>query len=173
MFAETLLPTLVVAALGQAAAVVYLRTGRFWVGLIATAGLWIAIDWWLLQRYLYEVPVSAQRLPAATVQAIALLTVLALLWAAVRRWRSRRHRQQRFADGMRAFLADDLGAARRSFRQLVWSDPWDAGAWIALGDVLRADRKNGPARRCYRQAAAVDGVGRYADLLRVRRHEAG
>jgi tetratricopeptide (TPR) repeat protein len=170
VFAASLLFQLLILAIGQGAAVYYLRTGRFWVGCLSTAALWAAFDWWLLQRYVLATGADALWPPASTLQAVALATVLALAFGL---WRRRfsavaRARAAHFGDGMASFLRGDHDAARATFGRLVAADPWDAAAWVALGDVWQGCGQFARARRCWRRAAAVDTRGVYEDLLRLR-----
>lgn len=151
---------------GQAAAWIYLRTGRLLLGILATACVWILFDWWLLVRYVFTGD-NTLGTAAALLQATAIWTAL---WLAFGRWRRRwsaaaRSRTERFAAGMAQYLRRDQAAARATFTGLVRTDPWDAAAWIALGDVLARAGATSRARRCYRRARAVDIQRQYADLI--------
>lgn len=171
MFAAFFLPNLLAFVLGQAAAWYYLRSGRFWLGVGATVLLWLSLDWWLVARYVLAVEPVELRLPAAALQALAVATVGALafgLWR--RRWSAvARARTRHFGDGLSAYLRSDYAAARATFTRLVRSNPWDAAAWIALGDVLARSGQPGKAQRCYRRASAVDTQRAYVDLIQQRR----
>lgn len=174
MFAALFLPNLLAFVIGQSAAWYYLRTGRFWTGFTTTVLLWVLLDWWLVARYVLAVEAVELRLPAAALQALALATAAALafgLWR--RRWsKTARARTEHFGAGLRAFLRSDYGDAQATFTRLVRTDPWDAAAWIALGDVLARSGQPGKAQRCYRRAHAVDTRQGYADLIRQRRQPA-
>lgn len=175
MFAAHLLPLLLAFALGQAAAWYYLRSGRVVAGLAATVMLWGALDWWVVGRYVLGHDEAALRLPAVVLQGAAAATVAALaagLWR--RRWsRAARARRDRFAEALHAYLRSDYAAARGAFTRLVRTDPWDAAAWIALGDVFARTGVRRRARRCYRRAGAVDTAGAFTDLLQRRRTRTG
>lgn len=152
---------------GQAAAWIYLRTGRLLLGILATACVWILFDWWLLVRYVFAADADTLGTVAGLLQATAIWIAL---WLAFGRWRRRwsaaaRSRTERFAAGMAQYLRRDHAAARATFTGLVRTDPWDAAAWIALGDVFARAGAAARARRCYRRARAVDIQGQYADLI--------
>lgn len=169
MFAALTLPTLLAFVAGQAAAWYYLRTGRFWLGAAATIVLWSLFDWWAVARFVFAAGPDELRVPASLLQAVAVLTMLALLFAQWRRrWSSTaRHRRAHFTAGLTQLLRSDYAAARATFARLVRTDPWDTAAWIALGDVHRHDGKPARAKRCYRRAAAVDIDRTHADLLKL------
>lgn len=167
MFGSHLLTNLIVFLGGQAAAWFCLRTGRFLWGAIGTTALWLLLDAWLLTRYVFDGPDGLRTGALWGLQAVAVFLVVSL---AIARWRRRwsaaaKQRTPRFAAGMASYLRSDYPAALAGFRQLVRTDPWDAAAWIALGDALRHSGQAGPARRCYRRAAAVDVRRQYRDLL--------
>jgi hypothetical protein len=171
VFAAHVLPQLLAFALGQAAAWYYLRSGRVGTGLVATIALWGAIDWWAVARYVLGHDELSLRTPALVLQGTALATVAALLVALWRRrWSATaRCRRAHFTAGLTAFLRSEYGDARATFTRLVRADPWDAAAWIALGDVLARTGARRRARRCYRRAGAVDVRGAWTDLLQRRR----
>ncbi len=166
MFADSFLPNLALFVLGQAAAWFYLRTGRFLIGAVATAALWIAADWAAVARFAFE---NDTHYHAAlfTMQGTAFGITLLL---AYQQWRRRwspasRQRHERFAAGMAAYLRHDHDAARAAFRRLVATDPWDAAAWLALGNAYRRSGDVGAARRCYRRGQRVDKRGEYTELV--------
>ena len=171
VFADHFLPNLLLFVLGQASAWFFLRTGRLALGWGGTVGLWVLLDAWLLGRY-------ALGAGPGTLWALVLsLQLLALSLAGVLahgRWRRRwsaaaKQRKERFAAGLVQFLRSDHDAACATFTQLVQVDPWDAVAWIALGDALAARGESARAPRCYRRAAAVDVAKDFGDLLRHHR----
>lgn len=173
MFGSHLLTNLLVFLAGQAAAWFCLRTGRFRWGAVGTTALWLLLDAWLLTRYVFDGPGWLRTTSLWGLQLVAVFLVGSLLLA---RWRRRwsaaaKERTQRFTAGMASYLRSDYPAARVTFRQLVRTDPWDAAAWIALGDVLRRSGQAGAARRCYRRAAAVDTEHRYRDLIEQLRND--
>ncbi len=171
MFAANLLPILLAFAVGQAAAWYYLRSGRWRIGLAATVLLWAALDWWLVARYVLADDPVALRAPAAALQAVAVATAAALLAGLWRRRHSAtaRARTAHFARGLAHYLRSEYQPARATFTRLVRTDPWDAAAWIALGDVLARTGQSRRARRCYRRASAVDTTRAWSDLLQRRR----
>jgi len=168
VFVDAVVGNLLVFAFGQAFAWLYLRTGRFWVGTAATTLLWVAIDWWLVGRYLLDAAPSQQALPVLLLQATAAVTSIAYLWAVVRRRRAATARAERFGAGVRQLLTGAYEPAQATFEQLCWSDPWDVSAWLARGDVLRRRGDARRAGRCYARARAVDVRKRFDDLLRHR-----
>jgi hypothetical protein len=174
VFADAVLPNLLVFACGQLAAWLYLRTGRFWLGTAATTALWVLLDWWLVARYLFGVPAADQRLPLLLLQLVAVATVVAFGLARLRRRLAGPRRAERFRAGIAFLLANDRTAAIAAFRRLVRCDPWDVAAWIALGDALWRTGDERCARRAWRRAGSVDIGGGYADLLSHRaRRERG
>ena len=52
-----------VFAVGQAFAWLFLRSGRFWLGAGATVALWTFIDWWLVARFVLGDPVEGLQWP--------------------------------------------------------------------------------------------------------------
>lgn len=154
-----------VFAVGQAFAWLFLRSGRFWLGAAATVALWTFTDWWLVSRFLLATPAEGQQLPLLGLQVTALLTAAAYLWARLRKRLAAPKRADRFREGIQQLLSGKLAAADTTFRQLAWVDPWDPSAWIARGDACRRQGAIGRARRCYRRAGGVDVKGRFADLL--------
>ena len=167
MFADQFLPNLSVFVLGQAAAWYYLRTGRFWIGALSTAALWVLADLLLVARFVFGVSSQDLALPLFLLQGVALGTLAALLLALWRRrWSATaRARPQLFAAAMAQYLRCDHVAAASTFRRLTRADPWDVAAWTALGNVLAASAQPQRARRCYRRAAQVDTGRRFADFL--------
>ena len=166
------LPILLVFAAGQAAALWYLRTGRFLPGFVTTTALWLSLDWWMLARFVFEATPTSLRAPALSLWLSSLAAVVTLGYALLRRRRGRALRRERFAAALHAHLRNDHAAARRTLQQLVWHDPWDAAAWLLLGDVLRREQKTSRALRCYRRAAALDTQNVYEHLLQHRRRVA-
>ncbi|MCB9876460.1 MAG: hypothetical protein H6835_02570 [Planctomycetes bacterium] len=169
MFVDALWANLAVFAVGQLVAVGYLRTGRFWLGMAATVALWGGLDWWLVQRFLFAATEAEQRLPLLLVQVTAVVVVTAWTWARLRRRAGRATRTARYRAGLQALLAGEAAAAVATFRALCWSDPWDASAWLGLGDALRRNGEPSRARRAYRRAEGVDVRRELADLLAHRR----
>lgn len=165
MFVDAVLANVLVFAVGQVFAWLFLRTGRFWVGAAATTALWGSVDWWLVQRFLLADPAEGQQFPVLMLQATALLVTVSYLWARLRKRLAAPHRPDRFRQGTAELLQGKLQAAEATFRQLVWSDPWDVSAWISRGDAFRRLGVVAKARRCYRRAGGVDGNKQFADLL--------
>lgn len=154
-----------VFAVGQAFAWLFLRSGRFWLGAGATVALWTFIDWWLVTRFVLATPVEGQQMPLLSLQVTALLTTAAYLWARLRKRLAAPKRADRFREGLQQLLSGKLAAADITFRQLAWVDPWDPSAWIARGDACRRQGAAGRARRCYRRAGGVDVKKQFTDLL--------
>ena len=164
-------PDLLLFLTGQACAWFYLRTGRFWVGFAGTALLWGLLDAWLLLQFVFVVdgPLAFQVLCALRATAGALVLCLGYAqWR--RRWSAAaKQRDARFAAGTVQFLRADFAAAKATFLGLVRTDPWDAIAWIWLGDVCARSGEPIRARRCYHRAAGVDTEKVCADLLQLGR----
>lgn len=168
MFADAFLPNLLLLLAGQAAAWFHLRTGRFWLGVAVTAALWGFADWVLVAKFVYAAAGPDYLVPLAAMQGTAFA---AASWLAFALWRRRysalaKARPQQFRSGLTAYLRSDLDAARRTFGGLVRCNPWDAAAWLALGNVERQRGRAGAARACYRRARAVDRAADYRDLVR-------
>lgn len=174
MFAAHFLPNLVVFVAGQAAAWYYLRSGRHGLGVAITVPLWALLDWWLVARYVFAVDAVELLWPATALQALTAATVAALAFGLWRRRHSAvaRARTTWFGDGMAQYLRSDYGAACATFTRLVRTNPWDAAAWIALGDASARLGQLARAQRCYRRASSVDTQRAYADLLQLRRQRA-
>lgn len=171
MFLAQFLPNFLFFVAGQAAAVAYLRTGRFWWGAIGTVLLWLLLDVWLVATYVLDADGALRWWPLLGIQLVALVLVGTLGYAFWRRrWsQDAKQREGRFRTGLAAYLRGDYKAARETFTQLAAVDPWDAAAWIALGDVLRRTGQGPKAKRCYRRAFAVDRNKAFSDLLRHHR----
>lgn len=165
MFVDAVVANVLVFAVGQVFAWLFLRSGRFWLGAGATVALWTFIDWWLVARFLLATPAEGQQMPLLCLQGTAVLTTAAYLWARLRRRLAAPKRADRFREGIQQLLSGKLTAADTTFRQLAWVDPWDPSAWIARGDACRRQGVLGRARRCYRRAGGVDVKGQFADLL--------
>ncbi|MEO6597177.1 MAG: tetratricopeptide repeat protein [Planctomycetota bacterium] len=167
MFADLFLPNLLLFAAGQSAAWYYLRTGRFFVGASATAALWLLADWFVLAKFVFGASPADQQLPLWLLQVVAVGTVAALVFGLWRRkWSAvARQRPALFQAGIEQYLLSDYGAAKATLRRLVRTDPWDAAAWIALGNVFARLTRPARARTCYRRALAVDMKRAYADLV--------
>jgi hypothetical protein len=165
VFVDAVMANVLVFAVGQVFAWLFLRSGRFWMGAGATVALWTFIDWWLVSRYLLANPPEGQQVPLLGLQATVALTTAAYLWALVRRRLAAPKRADRFREGIQQLLSGKLADADTTFRQLAWVDPWDPSAWIARGDACRRQGVIGRARRCYRRAGGVDVKGQFADLL--------
>ncbi len=154
---------------GQFAAWHYLRTGRLAVGFGATVLLWGLLDAWLVAHYAYRLdgPPWSWLLVGFQATAVATLGTLVFgLWR--RRWsKTARERTRWFGLGLAEYLRGDLPAAIATFRKLLRCDPWDAAAWLALGNVLRGQGNLRKARACYRNALRVDRDGVYRDHARL------
>jgi hypothetical protein len=170
VFADHVLFNLFVFVVGQAAAWWNLHTGRFWLGITTTVALWLLLDWWLLARYVFGASGASLIAPLLLMQVVAVAAAAAQLWAQWRRrWSSTaRSRPQLFTSALVAYMRDDHGSARALLRRLVFSDPWDVAAWLALGDVHRQLGEGRHAKWCYLRARGVDTAGVYGDLLRYR-----
>ncbi|MFN6148284.1 MAG: hypothetical protein ACK5AL_18150 [Planctomycetota bacterium] len=166
-----LLPNVLAFCVGQVAAWHYLRTGRAWVGGLATLGLWLLLDAWLLARYVYVADAGTLRLLAGSLQVLAVGTTLRLLQQLWRRRRSAaaRRRTDRHREAIGAYLRGDWRLAVAGYRALVRTDPWDAAAWIGLGDAIARTGNRKAAARCYWRAQGVDVGKAHADLLQLRR----
>lgn len=165
MFVDAVGANVLVFAVGQVFAWLFLRTGRFWVGAGATILLWVSIDWWLVQRYLLATPPEGQQLAVWLLQITAVAVTLSYVWAIVRRRLAAPQRPARFRSALAELLQGKSKQAEASFAGLVWSDPWDASAWIGRGDSFRRLGVLGKARGCYRRAIGVDTKKEFADLV--------
>ena len=167
MLVDAFLPNLLVFLAGQAAAWYYLRTGRLWIGGVAMAVIWVAADWAVIAHYVFERRADFE-IALWVMQITAVLVVIALGWAlARRRWSATaRQRPDLFRQGIRDYLGGKHEAARTTFRRLLAADPWDAAAWLALGNVLRRLGREPGARRAYGRCLRVDLSGEYTDLAR-------
>jgi len=164
---ETFLPNLVLFLGGQAAAWIYLRTGRFVLGGGAMAALWVLADWALVARLVFAETGPHFTATLLAMQLVALLTIAALAFG---RWRARwsktaKQRPELFAAGLTQYLRNELDGAAVTFRRIVRANPWDAAAWVALGNVRRSEGKTRVARACYRRARCVDRQREYADFI--------
>ena len=166
MLVESFLANLALFVAGQAAAWYYLRTGRLWWGGLSMAVLWVAADWAVVARYVFGDTGAHYRTALLVLQLTAIATVVALgvaLWR--RRWSATaRQRGELFAEGTRHYLASRHEAARAMFVRLVRADPWDAAAWLALGNAQRRLGQTAASRRSYRRCRRVDLAGEYAEL---------
>ena len=175
MFAASWLTNLLAFVVGQGASLFYLRTGRRWIGLAGAVATWLLLDWWLLLRCVHGADTPELGLASGALQ-LAAAMVAGSLGVAV--WRRRysaaaRQRTALFAAGMTAYLRSDYAAARATFARLVRTDPWDAAAWIALGEVFGRAGEAKRARRCWRRARAVDTKAEFSDVLRSSRRATG
>lgn len=170
MYVTAFLPNLIAFACGQTAAWHYLRTGRSWVGSLLTLGVWSLLDAWLLARYVFAAEPAVLRALAFGLQGLAFAAVAWLLFALWRRrWSAAaRARPERYRLALDAFLRGEWAAAQAGYRALVRTDPWDAAAWMGLGDTLARAGDGKAATRCYRRAAGVDVGRHFADLLQLR-----
>jgi tetratricopeptide (TPR) repeat protein len=130
--------------------------------------LWGFADWALVAKFVYAAAGQELALPLYAMQGTA---VAVAGWLAFALWRRRfsavaKARPQHFRAGLTAYLRSDLDGAGRVFRRLLRCNPWDAAAWLALGNVERRAGRAGAARRCYRRARAVDRAADYQDLAR-------
>lgn len=169
MILESFLPNLALFVAGQAAAWFYLRTGRLWLGGVAMATMWIAADWALVARYVFDDVGGQFRVALLVMQVAVILMLIAVAFAQWRRrWsKTARNRGRLFGQGMERYLRGAHDESRQIFVRLVRSDPWDAAAWLALGNVLHRLRQPAAARRCYRRCLRVDVNAEYGDLAKV------
>lgn len=170
MFADHPLANLLLFCGGQAAAWYYLRTGRTWIGLASTGSLWVLADWYFVAKFVFGAVGQDLVVPLTGLQVVAAGTALALLGGLWRRkWSATaRRRGELFGQGITSYLRGESEVARGTFRRLVRADPWDAAAWIALGNVEARAGRWGAARRCLRRGRAVDQTGQYADYVAFR-----
>ena len=165
VFIDAVMANVLVFAVGQVFAWLFLRTGRFWLGAGTTVVLWVSIDCWLVQRYVLATPPDGQQFALLCLQVTAVLTTFSYLWACVRKRLAAPSRTNGYRRGIRQLLAGDLSEADATFRDLAWANPWDPSAWIGRGDACRRLGIVNRARRCYKRAASVDVKGQFADLL--------
>lgn len=170
--AAVLDPLLFVA--GQAATVFCLRSGRPWIGFGGLLVSWTLLDVWLVLHFVF---VESTTTAGIVLWSLRAQSAAIASWLAYALWRRRhsaaaRSRSAEFAKGTAQYLRSELAAAEATFRGLVRVDPWDAMAWLWLGDVRRERGDHARARRCYRRAASVDRRREHADLLALGRlHE--
>ena len=162
---DAFLPNLLVFVLGQAVAWFHLRSGRWVVGALLSAILWVLADWVLVAKNAFAATGAQQLVPLVAMQAIA---IGASLWLGFRQWLRRRsatarQRSQLFTEGLAAYLRGDLERASAIFRRLVRVDPWDAAAWIAAGNVERRHGRPKRAGRCWWRGLGVDRQRAFAD----------
>lgn len=153
-----LLATVLLFALGTAAALYYLRTGRFWAGVLITALLWSSADLALLRRFVYG---DLGGWFQVGIVGVLVTGGSATAWLVFQLWRRRysapaRSRLALFRGGLVAYLRGDLATAAATFVRLVRCDPWDAAAWCALANVHARAGRPRRARWCRARAAAVD-----------------
>ena len=165
MFLDAVWAHLGMFVVGQVFAWRYARSGRFWLGAGATALLWLALDAWLVSRYVLALAVNVQVGALALLYAVVFVTAASFLWAAVRRLRGRRTRTARHREAMACLMRGDAAAAIAAYRGLVWSDGWDAPAWVGLGDAERRCGQPRRAARSYRRARSVDVGAQLRDLI--------
>lgn len=169
MFVEAVWVHLVAFGAGQAAAWAYARSGRFWVGAASTALLWGAADWWLVSRFLLDVGPSRLWGPLLLLHGVVVATAVPYVWARLRRRRGRRTYAARHRAALAMLLRGAQTQAESAYRELVWTDAWDASAWIGLGDAQRRRGDLRGAARSYGRALAVDVRRDLADLIEHRR----
>ena len=168
MFADHWWPNIVLFAAGQAASWYYMHTGRTRIGVASAVALWVLADWFLVAKYVFDAAGTDLLLPLASMQVVAAATAGALsfaLWR--RRWSAAaKQRTPAFAAAITAYMRGDLDEARSRLRRLVRTDPWDAAAWVALGNVAMRAGERWRARRCYRRALGVDTKKQFVDFVR-------
>jgi hypothetical protein len=169
VFPDLFLPNLLVFALGQAAAIVYMRSGLVRPGVVLLLALLLTADAALLARFAYGHRDAWFFLPLAAMQALALLGAGWLLFAGARRRWSRTSRQKStlFDQAFVAYLKNDLPAAARQLTVLRRADPWDPVVAIGLANVLRLQGKQRQAKGLYRRARSLDRRGEYSDLVTI------
>ncbi|MCK5940408.1 MAG: hypothetical protein KAI24_00450 [Planctomycetes bacterium] len=165
MFVDAVWANVLLFAVGQVFAWLYMRGGRFWLGAGATLALWVAIDWWLISRFLLDATAAEQRAPVLLLQVTAIAIGTAFVWSRIRSLRGRSTRGERHRSAVACALSGDHAGAAARYRELVWSDGQDAAAWIGLGDAMRRGGHARRARSAYARAAAVDVTRAFADLL--------
>ncbi|MGC6489070.1 MAG: hypothetical protein ACON4Z_15590 [Planctomycetota bacterium] len=168
MFLDAVWAHLGMFAIGQLFAWRYARSGRFWLGASATALLWIALDAWLVARYVLDLASPLQAAPLVALYAVVLGTAASFLWAGIRRLRGRSTRRARHAAAIACSLRGAGEEAIGAYRGLVWADGWDVAAWVGLGDAERRYGKPRRAARCYRRARSVDVARRFLDVIEHR-----
>ena len=173
MFVEAVWIHVVAFGAGQAAAWAYARSGRFWVGAVSTVSLWVAADWWLVSRFLLEVGPARLWAPLLLLHGVALATAASYVWARLRRRGGRRARAARHRAALALLLRGEQARAEVAYRELVWTDAWDASAWIGLGDAQRRGGDLRKAARSYRRALGVDVRRDFVDLIEHRRASLG
>ena len=167
MFQDSLLANALLFALGQAAAIGHLRTGRIRRGMALMFVGWVLADVALLARFAFA---GGQ---LVFVGALVLLQIYSAVEAAL--FAFGRLRRRRAAVRGRAgalyrqalvhYLRNELEPAERICRGLLRADPWDVEAALSLGCVLARSGRPRRARGWLRAARALDTQERYGDLI--------
>lgn len=167
MFPDLFLPNLLFFAVGQTAAVVYMRSGFVRPGVALLLFLLLCADVALLARFAYGHRDAWFFLPLSAMQAGALAGVAWLLFAGARRRWSKASRQKRvlYEQAFVAYLRNDLASAAQHFTVLHRADPWDPVFAIGLANVRRLQGDHRGAQGLYRRARSLDRRGEYSDLV--------
>lgn len=167
MFADHLLPNLLIFLVGQAAVIGLLRTGLVAHGVALVLGTWLFADAALVARLVFAIDGAGY---VALLVAMQVLSLGGAAWLLHGRWRRTRpgviaDRERSFRDALRHYLRDELDASARILAGLCRRDPWDLPARLLRARVDAAAGRGERARAGLRRARGLDGAERYADLI--------
>lgn len=170
MFADRLLPNLLLFATAIAVAIAWLRTGMILRGVLLLFAVLATADATLLIRFVFADRGPTYTAALTAMQIVAALGIGTLTAQLLRRRLSAdlRRRPALFDQGLRHYLRDELPAAQAIFGRLHRVDPWHVPSAIALAQVLARLGRTGAARRLLRSARRLDGTGAFADLIEQR-----
>lgn len=168
MFADSLLPNLLLFAVGQVTAWGYLRTGLVNRGLALLLGAWVLVDIALLARFAFDAEGLGFRAPLLLMQLWSAGEFLLFLGLQVRRRLPgvRRRRAEQVRVAFLDYLRNDLESAEGHYRKMLLWDPWDLSARMGLASVRRATGRVRSARRLLRNGLGRARQERFEDVVR-------
>ena len=177
MFQDTLLPNLLIFAIGLSTAFFWLRTGMFRRGFLLLTALAVLVDIAVVARFLYEDADFAFAASLGLMQAMALAAAMMLCYRlSKKRWSvDSRNRKELLASATTHYLRDELQTAAALYRRVRRVDPWNVAATIGMANVRWRQGVTRKARALFRRAARLDRGGDYQDFIleQLRRLEAG
>ena len=155
MFADSPLFQLALFVLAHVAAYGNMRSGRMTLGFVQFAGVWILLDFALVQRFVAGETGGPYLVPLVMFQLLAVASSL--------EWHVRRHLRSRpafvaasdasYGKALQQWMSGDDQQAIATLQPMLRRDPWDVEARLLLGTIEHEGGRTARALRLLKDAA--------------------